>query len=126
MVNLLNPALRPRDIRKLVKRHLHNVEWESGVDETSEWIIASTKNLKQYQKLISWLYSKNIEASRQAICIDAAWSELSQISWDAICSNPEYIFAQKDVLIVSSDRLWVIEYSSLQEIFRFGRWVRMK
>jgi len=58
MVNLLNQALRSRDVRKLVEPHLHEVVWDSGVDETSEWVMASFEDLTHIQKLESWLNSK--------------------------------------------------------------------
>jgi hypothetical protein len=124
MVNLLHPDLRLRDLRKLVEDHLNKVTWERGVNETSEWIIASTnkkQNQKHRQNLISWLCSKNIKTSAKAICVDTGWSELKPMQWGAICNNPERIFHQKDVLVIASDRSWIIEYASRQEIFRFGR-----
>ncbi|QUY43150.1 hypothetical protein [Acaryochloris marina] len=123
MVDLLNPALRLRDLRKLVEHHLHEVKWEYGVDETSEWILAVREDQGHYQKLTSWLQSKNIEASVKAILVDHTWSALEHIDWSSLRNKPERYFYQKDVLIVASDRSWVIEYISCQDIFRFGRWI---
>ena len=125
MVDLLNPALRLRDLRKLVENHLHEVRWEHGVDETSEWILAEIEDQRHYQKLIFWLQSKDIEASAKAILVDRTWSELKYIDWSSLWNKPEQYFYQKDVLIVASDRSWVIEYVSRQDIFRFGRWIKV-
>ena len=123
MVDLLNQELRLRDIRKLVVRNLHEVKWERGVDETSEWIIASVKDQEHYQKLISWLCSKNIVGSFNAILVDRAWSEVKNVHWGSFCGKPEQYFCQKDILVVAFDRSWIVEYASSQEIIRFGRWI---
>ena len=123
MVDLLNQELRLRDIRKLVVQHLCEVKWERGVDETSEWIIASVRDQKHYQKLTSWLYSKNIVDSFNAILIDGAWSEVKNVHWSSLCDKPEQYFCQKDILVVAFDRSWIVEYASSQEIIRFGRWI---
>ncbi len=125
MVNLLNPDLRLRDLRKLVEPHLQEVKWECGVDETSEWIMASIENQKHYQKLTSWLYSKNVEASAKAVCVDAEWFELKQIYWSEICKNTEHFFCQKDIFVIASDRSWVAEYAFRTEVFRFGCWIKV-
>ena len=123
MVDLLNQELRLRDIRKLVEHHRHEIKWEHGVDETSEWIIASVKDQDHYQKLTSWLCSKDILGSFNAILVDRAWSEVKNVHWSSLCDKPEQYFCQKDILVVASNRSWIVEYASSQEIIRFGRWI---
>ncbi|PWS56341.1 hypothetical protein ACNSN2_07235 [Pseudoalteromonas sp. US3C1013] len=124
MVNLLNQALRSRDVRKLVEPHLHEVVWDSGVDETSEWVMASFEDLTHIQKLESWLNSKEISDSIEVILTDTAWSELQQTTWDALLKKPDDYFNQKHMLVVAADRSWIMEYTP-QQIIRFGRWVKV-
>jgi hypothetical protein len=124
MVNLLNQALRSRDIRKLVEPHLHEVVWDSGVDETSEWVVASFEDETHIQKLTSWLNSKGVSGSTKVILTDSAWSELQQTTWEALLKKSEGYFKQKHMLVVAADRSWVMEYAS-QQIIRFGRWVNV-
>ena len=52
MVNLLNPTLRVRDIRKLVEPYLHEVNWDCGAEDTSEWVIASFEDSTHKQKIV--------------------------------------------------------------------------
>ena len=124
MVNLLNQALRSRDVRKLVEPHLHEVVWDSGVDETSEWVMASFEGLTHIQKLESWLNSKEISDSIEVILTDTAWSELQQTTWDALLKKPDDYFNQKHMFVVAADRSWIMEYTP-QQIIRFGRWVKV-
>ncbi|MBB1271130.1 hypothetical protein [Shewanella sp. SR44-3] len=124
MVNLINQALRSRDVRKLVEPHLHEVVWDSGVDETSEWVVASFEDETHIQKLTSWLKSKGVSGSTKVILIDSAWSELQQTTWEALLKKSEGYFKQKHMLVVAADRSWVMEYAS-QQIIRFGRWVNV-
>ncbi|KPZ65604.1 hypothetical protein AN392_01152 [Pseudoalteromonas sp. P1-16-1b] len=124
MVNLLNQALRSRDVRKLVEPHLHEVVWDSGVDETSEWVMASFEDLTHIQKLESWLNSKEISDSIEVILTDTAWSELQQTTWDALLKKPDDYFNQKHMLVVAADRSWIMEYTP-QQIIRFERWVKV-
>ncbi len=124
MVNLLNQALRSRDVRKLVEPHLHEVVWDSGVDETSEWVMASFEDLTHIQKLESWLNSKEISDSIEVILTDTAWSELQQTTWDALLKKPDDYFNQKHMFVVAADRSWIMEYTP-QQIIRFGRWVKV-
>ena len=81
MVNLLNPALRVRDLRKLVEPHLHEVNWDRGVDETSEWIIASFEDSTHKNNLFTWLNSKSVSNTFEVIITDKAWSNLRYLSW---------------------------------------------
>ena len=124
MVNLLNQALRSRDIRKLVEPHLHEVVWDSGVDKTSEWVMASFEDETHIQKLASWLSSKKISDSTDAILTDTAWSNIQQIPWQSLLDKPEDYFNQKHMLVVAVDRSWLMEYAP-QQIIRFGRWVKV-
>ncbi len=124
MVNLLNQALRSRDIRKLVEPHLHEVVWDSGVDETSEWVMASFEDQTHIQELESWLISKEVADSTEAILTDTAWSELQQTTWNALLNKPDDYFNQKHMLVVAADRSWIMEYAP-QQIIRFGRWVKV-
>ncbi|QYK13514.1 hypothetical protein K0I63_03070 [Shewanella rhizosphaerae] len=124
MVNLLNPALRSRDIRKLVEPHLHEVFWDSGVDETSEWVMASFEDDAHTQKLSNWLNSKGVTGSTKVIITDTAWSELRQSTWSSLLNHAADYFNQNHLLIVAEDRSWVMEYAS-QQIIRFGRWVNI-
>lgn len=124
MVNLLNQALRSRDVRKLVEPHLHEVVWDSGVDETSEWVMASFEDLTHIQKLESWLNSKEISDSIEVILTDTSWSELQQTTSDALLKKPDDYFNQKHMFVVAADRSWIMEYTP-QQIIRFGRWVKV-
>ncbi len=122
MVNLLNPELRSRDIRKLVEPHLYEVNWDFGVDETSEWVIASCENETYKQRLLSWLSSKNIPRTENTIVTDTGWSTLQHIVWSKLLEKPDEFFNRERVLVIASDRSWVIEYAP-QQVIRFGRWV---
>ena len=122
MVNLLNPELRSRDIRNLVEPHLHEVNWDFGVDETSEWVIACCENETYKNRLVSWLSSKNIPVSENTIVTDTAWANLQHTTWSNLLEKPDEFFNQERVLVVASDRSWVIEYAP-QQVIRFGRWV---
>ena len=124
MVNLLNQALRSRDVRKIVKPHMHEVVWDHGVDKTSEWVMASSEDGTHIQKLASWLNSKKVAESADVILTDTSWSELQQTTWQALLKKPEDYFNQKHMLVVAVDRSWVIEYAP-QQIIRFGRWVKV-
>ena len=124
MVNHLNQTLRSRDIRKLVEPHLHEVVWDSGVDETSEWVMASLEDETHIQKLASWLSSKKISNSTDAILTDTAWANIQKITWQSFLNKPDDYFNQKHMLVVAIDRSWVMEYAP-QQIIRFGRWVKV-
>ncbi|MBA6231400.1 MULTISPECIES: hypothetical protein [unclassified Colwellia] len=124
MVNLLNPALRVRDLRKLVEPHLHEVNWDFGVDETSEWVIASFEDSLHKQKLVTWLNSKNVSDSFEIIITDKAWSNLRYLNWSKLLSDLECYLNQENILIVASDRTWVMEYAP-QQIVRFGLWAKV-
>jgi hypothetical protein len=124
MVNLLNQALRIRDIRKLVEPYLHEVVWDSGTDTTSEWVMASFEDETHIQKLASWLISKRVMESTDVILTDTAWTEINQTTWKALLKNPDDYFNQKHILVIAVDRSWVMEYAP-QQIMRFGRWVKV-
>ncbi|MGF1742230.1 hypothetical protein L4C34_14310 [Vibrio profundum] len=124
MVNLLNPALRVRDLRKLVEPILHEVSWDRGVDDTSEWVIASFEDSTHKQKLTSWLKSKNIPDAFEIIITDKAWSNLRYINWSKLLLNLEFYLDQENVLIIASNKAWVMEYAP-QQIVRFGQWVKI-
>ncbi|PKH61685.1 hypothetical protein CXF83_19520 [Shewanella sp. Choline-02u-19] len=124
MVNLLNPELRVRDLRKLVEPHLHEVDWDCGVDDTSEWVIASFEDSVHKQKLITWLKSKSVSDTFEIIITDKAWSYLRYLSWSKLLSELEYYLDQESILIIASDRTWVMEYAP-QQIVRFGQWVKV-
>ncbi|MBA6231069.1 MULTISPECIES: hypothetical protein [unclassified Colwellia] len=121
MVNLLNPELRVRDLRKLVAPYLHEVKWDRGVDETSEWVLASHEDNAHKSNLISWLNSKNISGTFEVIITDKAWSNLRYLNWSQLLFGLASYFDQENILIISSDRTWVMEYSP-QQIVRFGQW----
>jgi hypothetical protein len=121
MVNLLNSDLRVRDLRKLVEPHLHEVNWDSGVDETSEWVIASLEDSEHRSNLITWLNEKGISDPFEVIITDKAWSNLRRLTWSQFISNLASYFDQDNILIISSDRTWVMEYAP-QQIVRFGQW----
>ena len=124
MVNLLNQTLRSRDIRKLVEPHLHEVFWDSGVDETSEWVMASFEDEIHSQNLQSWLNSKNVTTSTGAILTNDFWSKLHQITWQDLLIQPANYFNERHIIVVAADRSWVLEYAP-QQIIRFGRWVKV-
>jgi hypothetical protein len=124
MVNLLNPALRVRDLRKLVEPHLCEVKWDCGVDGTSEWVIASFEDSVHKQKLVTWLKSKNVSDTFEIIITDKAWSNLRYLNWSSLLSDLECYLNQENILIVASDRTWVLEYAP-QQIVRFGQWVKV-
>ena len=71
------------------------------------------------------MHSKNIEGSYNAILVDTAWSELKYIHWSSLYEQPKQYFYQKHILIVASDRSWIVEYAPQQKIIRFGRWVKV-
>jgi hypothetical protein len=122
MVNLLSPELRIRDIRKLVEANLHEVNWERGIDENSEWVLASFENEQYKNRLVSWLKSKNISNTKIAIATDKTWSKLQNTLCIDLLTKPEMIFNKKHSIVVACDRSWVIEYAVEQEVIRFGRW----
>lgn len=124
MVNILNQALRSRDVRKLVEPHLHKVVWDSGVDETSEWVIASFEDESHTKKLVSWFNSKMVSDSTDVIITDTAWDEIKHTTWQAFLKKPTDYFHQKHMFLVAVDRTWIIEYAP-QQIIRFGRWVKV-
>jgi hypothetical protein len=121
MVNLLNSDLRVRDLRKLVEPHLHKVSWDRGVDETSEWVIASLEDCDHKSKLVNWLNGKNVSDSFEVIITDKAWSNLRYLTWSQLLADLPTYFDQENILIVSSDRTWIMEYAP-QKIVRFGQW----
>jgi hypothetical protein len=122
MVNLINPNLRVRDIRKLVDPNLLEITWDEGIDETSEWIVASFEDPEHTQRLTSWLNSKTINGAFELIIIHNSWSNLEYITWASLLENLQSYFNQETTLIIASDRTWVMEYMP-QQIVRFGRWV---
>jgi len=124
MINLLNSALRVRDLRKLVEAHLHEVNWDFGVDETSEWVIASFEDSLHKQKLATWLKSKNVSGSFEIIITDKAWSNVTYLNWSKLLSDLGGYLNQENILIIASDRTWVMEYSP-QQIIRFGVWAKV-
>jgi hypothetical protein len=122
MLNLLNPELRVRDIRKLVEPHLHEVNWERGVDETSEWVLASFENVNYRNRLVSWLTSKKLSNTKTAIVTDKTWSKIQTTPCIDLFAKPEMIFNKNNLIVVACDRSWVIDYAAEQEVIRFGRW----
>ena len=124
MVNLLNPNLRVRDIRKLVEPNLIEINWDGGVDETSEWIVASFEDFEHTHRLTSWLNSKAISGTFELIIIHDSWSNLEYVTWENLLENLQNYFSQKSTLIIASDRTWVMEYQP-QQIVRFGRWLQV-
>jgi hypothetical protein len=122
MVNLLNPNLRIRDIRKLVEPNLIEITWDEGVDDTSEWILASFEDPEHIQRLNFWLNSKAISGAFELIIIHNSWSNLEYVTWEKLLDNIQSYFNQERTLIIASDRTWVMEYNP-QQIARFGRWM---
>ncbi|MBU2978524.1 hypothetical protein [Alteromonas sp. C1M14] len=117
MVNLLKQALRNRDIRKLVEPHLHEVVWDSEVDETSEWVVASFEDKTHIQKLTSWLNSKGVSCFTKVILTDSAWSELQQTTWEVFLKKSEGYLGQEHMFVVAADRSWVISLICIQTAF---------
>ncbi|KMT66049.1 hypothetical protein [Catenovulum maritimum] len=123
MVDLLNPNLRARDLRKLVEPHLFEVNWENGVDETSEWVVASFEEPKHEENLVSWLENKKISSTTELIITDLSWSNLHYLNWSEFLPELPVYFRDQQVLAISSNRSWILEYAP-QQIARFGRWVK--
>ena len=86
--------------------------------------MASFEDQTHILELDSWLNSKEVADSTEAIFTDTAWSELQQTTWGALLNRPEDYFNEKHILVVAADRSWVIEYVP-QQIIRFGRWVKV-
>jgi hypothetical protein len=121
VVNLLGPGLRSRDIRKLVESNMHEVMWDAGGDETSEWILAAFEERAPNQKLEAWFKSKGISESEKILVADAAWSEIKRITWGEFQMQAADYFGDSHLLIIGTDRTWLLEYHPLK-IARFGRW----
>lgn len=120
MSNLRNPDLRIRDIRKIIGIKAYNIVWDSGCDETSEYIIASLENQKYSEKLTSWLSSKNISPENEALLVSRSWGNVEKIYWSNILEHPINYFGKGSFQLYDLDLNWLMEIHT--EIARFGRY----
>ena len=119
MINLRNPDLRTRDIRKLVGLKAQFVRWDEGCDETSEWVIAAVDSSRSIEKLLSWLNSKNVAEFTDCLITNSAWSKPEMIQWHQLLDNPSKYFGNASFQLYDIDLKWVLEYAT-QEVARFG------
>jgi hypothetical protein len=119
--NLRNKDLRPKDIRKLISKKDHELEWDSGIESNNEWVFASLESTKSKNKLLNWLHSKNIDDSNLAIISDPTWNYCKEITFGQLITEPETFFKGTPFKIVDIDLTWTLDYIE-QEVARFGRW----
>ena len=121
MSNLSNPHIRTRDIRTLVNLKSQDIVWDTGCDETSEWVFASLEDDSYKKKLINWLSSKNILSANEVVIVDSAWKDPKRVTWGEVLENPAEFFKKEMFQIYDVDLNWLMEYQA-QEIVRFGRY----
>jgi hypothetical protein len=120
MKGLHHPALRLRDLRRIVADKLHSVAWDSGTAEDSEWIYGSLENDSYRHQLLQWLKSKEVPEESEAMLFEAN-SSPQRILWSFVHQHPEDIFQRFAFQLVSVDLEWILEYQN-GCVARFGRW----
>jgi len=121
MSNLRHPDIRIRDIRKLLGYKSYELVWDSGCNETSEWILASVENQIYLERLTNWLAGKNVLPENEALLVNNYWEGTQKIYWKNILENPLAYFGKNSFKLYDLDLNWVMEYSK-SEIARFGRY----
>jgi len=116
MIELTNPELRVRDIRKLVEPNLYKVSWDSGFEEGNEWVCMDAS------KNSNWLRTKSINESNVVICIDKHWAKISKIKYEELLLRFHELTLEGFSLFVSNNRDWVLECSDSVGVARFGYW----
>jgi len=119
MTNLRHPGLSKKDIQKLINYKSQTITWGRGIDETNEWIFASTESKKHKKKLLYWLNNKKIIPSRAVLLITPNSQVPIKLSWGDVINEPEKYFNKKAFQLYDLDLAWVLEYQT-QEIARFG------
>lgn len=121
MIDLRNPALRVRDLRRIVQPKLHEVVWDAGVEEKNEWVYASIESDIHKRRLIDWLTSKPVDEGSEALLFDPGWTQVKRIVWRDILQRPEEFFCGSDFHCVNIELTWILDYMKTG-VARFGRW----
>jgi hypothetical protein len=120
MNGIRHPALRLRDLRRIITAKIHLVEWDPGTAEDSEWIYGSLENDFYRRKLLQWLESKEVPEESEAMLFEGN-SKPQGILWSCVHQHPEDIFQRYTFQLVSVDLDWILEYHN-GCVARFGRW----
>ncbi|MDW6004426.1 hypothetical protein [Vibrio mangrovi] len=121
MSNLRNRDLRARDVNKLATYKSEWLHWDTGCDNTNEWVIASVSDREHCQKLKNWLLSKNIEETAEVVAVTLVDAALSRYKWSEILENPNRVFQGVSFKLYEINFKWHLEYAE-QEVARFGRY----
>ena len=120
MSNLRSLNLRARDIKKLAMHKLQDIAWDTGCDESSEWVFVSIDSAAHKDRLLEWLGSKGIQLSSEVVIVTTPDAEVQRLSWGDILFAPEQYFSGREFKMYDVGLVWVLEYAP-QEIARFGR-----
>jgi hypothetical protein len=120
MPDLRNPALRYRDVNRVMNHRFLEVTWEPGVEAKNEWVYASLESKSHRERLLAWLHSKKIPADADAFLFWPGQSRLFTVLWREVLEDPKCFFADRGFRIVSKDIDWALEYQSAF-VARFGR-----
>jgi hypothetical protein len=116
MIELTNPELRARDIRKLVQPSLYQVSWDVGFEDGNEWIcMNSAKNAY-------WIKSKNIDETSMVICIDEFSTKINKMTYKDLTVKFDELVQEGFSLFVSKNRDWVLQCNCSVGVARFGYW----
>jgi hypothetical protein len=121
MIELRNPALVIRDLRRIVKPKLHEVVWDAGAEENNEWVYASIESDIYKKRLIDWLTSKLVDDGTEMLLFGPGWNQVKSIGWRDILQRPEEFFCGLDFHSVNVEITWILEYTKTG-VARFGRW----
>ncbi len=98
-----------------------DIIWDSGCDQTSEWVFASLETGSHRQRLVSWLSSKGVAPESECIKVNTGWKEPKPVRWKELLDAPEDHFGEEMFELIDLDLRWLMEYQT-QEIARFGRY----
>lgn len=114
MIELTNPELRARDIRKLVEPSLDQVSWDVGFEDGSEWICMNS------EKSAQWLKSKNIDEMNMVVCIDEFCTKLGRMKYKELTVKLDELVEEGFSLFVSNNRDWILQCNCSVGVARFG------
>jgi hypothetical protein len=119
MIDLRNPNIRAKDIKRLLGYNHQSIKWDKGVDDNNQWNLASLEDENYRQRLLAWLRSKNVLPECEALFVNQCSGQTKLTHWGSVVSEPELYFGEQDFELYDVNLNWVLQYKAIN-IVCFG------
>jgi hypothetical protein len=111
--------LTPKQAWRYADRLLGPLEFDPGVDKTTEWVYASTETEDHCRRFEQWIDGKRMEPTELIWIIDSPQNTYGT-TWSEFRNNWKNILGDKNLKICDKGFHWLLQYNRAR-VARFGR-----